>query len=108
MKKTILFLLFMLVIPFLAESQTEQFKFRHYGVEEGAHTDGYYGIAQDSKGYIWMASEVGLIKYDGRTFKGMTNNAKGLNITACFDVAVDNQDRVWATGAGGGGLLLYE
>lgn len=41
----------------------------HFGTADGLPGLTTYGIAQDKAGYIWIPTNNGLCRYDGRTFK---------------------------------------
>ncbi len=43
--------------------------FRQLSVKEGLSQNSVISIAQDSTGYLWLATQDGLNKYDGQTFK---------------------------------------
>ena len=45
-----------------------QFQFRHYNIENGMSSNSVTDIIQDQKGYIWMATDGGLICFDGTSF----------------------------------------
>jgi len=45
-----------------------QITFRQLSVEEGLSQNSAISIAQDSTGYLWIATQDGLNKYDGRKF----------------------------------------
>ncbi len=49
--------------------QSKQISFRHLTVEHGLSQNSVVSIAQDSIGYLWMATQDGLNKYDGKTFR---------------------------------------
>ncbi len=53
------------VQPFFPQSQIT---FRQLSVKEGLSQNCAISIAQDSTGYLWIASQDGLNKYDGRKF----------------------------------------
>lgn len=48
--------------------QAQQYQHKQYRVENGLPTDIIKSIAQDSAGYFWIASDEGLVKYDGVHF----------------------------------------
>jgi signal transduction histidine kinase len=69
--------------------QAQQYRFHQYRVEQGLPSDVIKGVTEDSLGFIWIASDDGLIKYDGIKFttyknalrsqfaKGFIHTAKG-------------------------------
>ena len=50
-------------------SQSEQIAFEKYGVEEGLPEPWITSVIQDDKGFIWLSTQNGLVKYDGYDFK---------------------------------------
>ena len=44
----------------------------HYGVEEGLPNNYIIDITQDGQGFIWIATESGLSRFDGRDFTAYT------------------------------------
>ncbi|WP_316784607.1 two-component regulator propeller domain-containing protein [Pedobacter frigiditerrae] len=55
-------------------AQSYPFKFNYLTVDEGlSHTDAN-DVAQDNKGYVWIATYFGLNRYDGYTIKKYYNN----------------------------------
>ena len=64
-----IFIFLMLVLggvqPFYPQSQIT---FRQLSVKEGLSQNSAISIAQDSTGYLWIATQDGLNKYDGRKF----------------------------------------
>lgn len=69
----------------------------HYAIfikkEDGLPSNEIYDALQDDDGNMWMATSVGLIRYDGRNFKTFKNESiqylPGSSITA------DKQNRIW-------------
>lgn len=59
-------LLFLILnISTLVYSQEENIKFKHVTIEHGLSQSTVFCVLQDSKGFIWFATEAGLNKYDG-------------------------------------------
>ncbi len=52
--------------PALSDGKLE---FRHYGQEEGAPSNCVRDIAQDSRGFLWLATDGGLARFDGYAFR---------------------------------------
>jgi diguanylate cyclase (GGDEF)-like protein len=49
-----------------------RFFFKTYGAEQGFTQAALMALVQDASGYVWIASENGLIRYDGTTFRKWT------------------------------------
>lgn len=59
--------LFILLIGHLAVA-AQDYQFRFYRVEQGLPSDVTKAITQDGHGFIWIATDDGLVKYDGLKF----------------------------------------
>ena len=61
----------------LAQSQTPDItpsaKFDHLTIEQGLSQSLVYDIYQDNEGYLWFATQDGLNRYDGYSFKIFRN-----------------------------------
>ncbi|MBL7733245.1 MAG: HAMP domain-containing histidine kinase [Chitinophagaceae bacterium] len=56
-----------------AQSSTG-FHIQQYGTEDGLPSNGIKGLQWDSKtGFLWIATEAGLVRYNGMSFKTYTN-----------------------------------
>jgi len=71
--------------------------FRHYSVNEGLPSSEVYHIIQDSKGYIWIATNMGVSRFDGREFRNF-DIQDGLPENTVFEVYEDETGRVWFVG----------
>lgn len=71
--------------------------FRHYSVNEGLPSSEVYHIIQDSKGYIWIATNMGVSRFDGREFRNF-DIQDGLTENTVFEVYEDETGRVWFVG----------
>lgn len=59
----------------------------------------FYNIVEDNQGFIWLAADKGLFRYDGKKFKNYTHpDKRGLSV---FGVKLDNQGRVWCNNISG-------
>jgi ligand-binding sensor domain-containing protein len=73
------------------------------GTEQGLSSNFCYALAQDRKGFLWIATHDGLNRYDGYEFRVYRHNPSdphslpGNTITA---VQVDNRNRVWVIADG--------
>ncbi len=78
-----------------------QTNLKHYTSADGLAHDVTYNIMQDSKGYIWICTDDGLSKFNGKRF---TNYGlkKGLTSNYVMDVKqLDNTTKVVSTWGGG-------
>ncbi|WP_290821989.1 histidine kinase [Flavobacterium sp.] len=63
----------------------------------GLPSDIVYNTVQDKKGYIWIATENGIVKYNGTSFK-IFQKKDGLPNNDIFKLNVDSKNRIWITG----------
>ena len=52
----------------------QQFQFRSYGTDEGLTSLSVRDLFQDKAGYIWISTEGGIFRYDGRQFRHFTES----------------------------------
>nr|WP_042292597.1 two-component regulator propeller domain-containing protein [Nonlabens ulvanivorans] len=65
----------------------------------GLPSNEVYAIQEDSKGFVWLATNKGLIRYDGTSFKNYKHpEQRGLSI---FEPFVDDKDRIWCMNISG-------
>jgi sensor histidine kinase YesM/ligand-binding sensor domain-containing protein len=66
----------------------------HFGTREGLPSNNCYFTLQDSKGYIWVASDAGVSRFDGKTFKNFSVD-DGLPDNQVLQVKEDKIGRIW-------------
>jgi hypothetical protein len=65
-----------------------------YTTKQGLPSNHIYDIQEDVNGFMWFATNRGLVKYDGKTFK--THTIKdGLPNNDTWSLETDWQDRLW-------------
>jgi ligand-binding sensor domain-containing protein len=102
MNRGILYMVgFCMSICFCIPLQSQSFSFRNISIEEGLASSETYKIIQDHNGYIWIATDAGLCKYNGKTFEIFTV-ANGLPSNTIFEVMEDKYGRIWGAGFYGG------
>ena len=65
-----------------------------YTTKDGLPSNSVYRTILDKYGYLWIATENGLAKFDGRTFKIYTT-AQGLPDNEITDLFIDSNQTVW-------------
>lgn len=75
-----------------AHSQT--LNFRNYSVKEGLANSTVYSIFQDSKGFMWFATESGVNRFDGQKFELFTMD-NGLSDNEVLQIKEDSSGRIW-------------
>ncbi len=106
--RTLVSLVFVL-LPGLCECQDLTFSFAAFPPDQGMIS--IVGMAQDSKGYIWLAdNNAGLSKYDGvrlTSYKPDINKENSIGAGRLECILVDNQDYIW-TGSFAQGLDRFD
>ncbi len=85
-------------------SQTPSFF--NYETSNGLPSNEIYDIAQDSKGFLWLGTEAGLVKYDGARFINYTSKASRGN--AVSNIKQDVLGTIWCTNFNGQIFYLKE
>ena len=70
----------------------------HFSDEEGLYQSSFLDIIQDKKGFIWLASYSGLIRFDGyefQSFKVQASDSFPLKATRINKITEDNYGRLW-------------
>lgn len=94
MKSIISFIISILLsLPLYAQGESLfSMQFNRYGVDNGLPSNYISGLLQDGKGFIWIGTEKGLVRYDGirfQTFNKKNSSALGLKwdmVTTLFQL----------------------
>jgi ligand-binding sensor domain-containing protein len=89
-----IFVIYFTVFYFSVTSYAQNTVIKHYGVNQGLPSSETYFVTQDSKGYLWIATDAGVVKYDGYEFKTYTT-ADGLPDNTVFKIHEDAYGRIW-------------
>ncbi len=68
--------------------------YRHFGVEDGLPSTEVYDILQDRSGFIWIATDRGVSRYDSYSFRSFSS-ADGLTDNTVFHLAEDAAGNIW-------------
>lgn len=88
----LLFLISTFVISQKSFAQTTYLP--HYTSKNGLASNNCYYILQDKKGFIWIATDNGLSRFDGTNFQNFTIE-DGLPDTQILQIKEDKQGRLW-------------
>ncbi len=89
MKLSIVIVAFFISLALLGQAPY----FIQYDLENGCPTNNLYDVIQDSNGYIWIAGEEGIAKFDGKSFKSIGD--KQIDVT---NLTIGKNDIIWAVG----------
>lgn len=85
-------------------SQEPGMHFNHYTTKDGLPINSVKDIAQDSQGFMWFATEEGLTRFDGYTFKVYipdANNPESVRSTDISHVLASRNGNIWVGGFDG-------
>ncbi|AYA37402.1 hypothetical protein D3Y59_10265 [Hymenobacter oligotrophus] len=84
--------------------------FRTLTSQNGLSENNVYAIAQDQRGFLWLATQDGLNRYDGASFRVFRSDPQvrgSLGSNFVLALATDKKGGVWV-GTGGGGLACFD
>lgn len=82
-----------------------EMRFKKYNIENGLVQEIIRGVIQDNQGFIWIATEEGLNRFDGFEFKQFrhdTNNPNSISSDVITDMVIDANGFIWVSTLGGG------
>ena len=90
LKKTVALLLLFVAWPMLAQTPHAI----NYGISEGLPSNNVYYAFQDADHYLWFATDVGVVKFNGQEFEHF-NTDDGLPDNEVFQIFQDSKRRIW-------------
>lgn len=90
MKKLFLLLLITHTIQILSQ----QYNFKNYTTNDGLPSTEVYHVLQDSKGFVWFATDNGVSRFDGYEFKNFSVE-NGLPSNTIFEIYEDFEGKLW-------------
>lgn len=106
MRTLLCFLLTLLATDLLfAQTDLSGFYLRHYTSENGLSQNTVKAIAPDEYGFIWLATESGLLRFDGNNFKQFDKNNTGIITSRMFDIQRSRDNKQLLAITSGGELL---
>ena len=67
-----------------------------YTTKDGLPSNSIYKTVLDRNGFLWIATDNGLAKYDGKNFKTYST-AQGLPDNEITDIFIDSSNRIWVS-----------
>lgn len=107
-KKLILILL-LSAYP-IQQTYSQSISFNHLSTANGLSNNSVNDIIQDRTGFIWLATDDGLNRYDGYEFKVFIHdkeNENSLSDNSLLSLMLDNNNNLWI-GTGSGWLNSYD
>lgn len=94
MRRSLLLLLILsfLCVPWYAYNQLPPVQ--HFTTENGLPSNIVYSVSRDFRGYIWLATDKGISRYNGTKFENFTT-LDGIPDNEVFSVLTDYEDRLW-------------
>ncbi|MEX1002291.1 MAG: adenylate/guanylate cyclase domain-containing protein [Crocinitomicaceae bacterium] len=96
--KKILHAFLLAVLCIQASAQQKSIKFDSYTIEDGLSQSHVTSILQDKSGYIWIATQDGLNRFDGynfEVFKNEINNPSSLPNNYVHFMLLDKRGDIW-------------
>ncbi|MCE7040469.1 two-component regulator propeller domain-containing protein [Dyadobacter sp. CY312] len=108
-RKAIYFMLFLAICLFtfstsLSNAQTLGGRVTRYSIPDGLSFGVVNSIAQDRKGYIWVATDDGLNRFDGHSFKVYKHNSEDKNSVSgnyIKSLLQDKDGTIWVSSRNG-------
>ena len=94
----------MLLLRAGARRTKRPIRFERLSLEQGLSQSSVNRILQDQRGYVWLATEDGLNRYDGIGFKVYrrdASDAASLPASFVWDLAEDSAGNLWIATSGG-------
>lgn len=65
----------------------------HFDVSSGLPSNEIYSMHQDAKGFLWIGTDAGLVRYDGNIFFLLNNpNSRGVSVSGLKE---DREGKIW-------------
>jgi hypothetical protein len=93
-------LVYLFVLFFCTQDFAQSPNFKQFTVENGLPSSECYQVLQDKKGFLWIASDKGVSRYDGTKFTNFTLE-DGLPENCIIRMFEDPEGRIWFGGLSG-------
>lgn len=93
------FLIHIILLSFFFNIKAQTFSLKQFTVDDGLPSSYIYDIAQDKDGFIWIATESGISKFDGVEFNN--NPIPSIEQEEIVNLTFDSKDRLWMNSLNG-------
>lgn len=87
-------LLFGHILTFSFSAFCQESSYLNFSVADGLPSPEVYQVIQDKRGFIWFATDNGVVKFDGGDFE-IINSQRGLSDPVVFGLHEDASGRIW-------------
>ena len=99
---TVFFLLYSNLSALDPGRRITQYDIRLYQAKDGLPLNSVKRLFQDSKGFIWIATQEGFVRFDGMSFRIYNKkNVPGLSSNFIWDIAEEQDGNLWLATDGG-------
>ena len=85
----------------------QRYPFQHYGQSDGLKNLSVHDVVQDKTGFLWVATENGVFRFDGTRFREY-GIAAGLPASYAFDLCMGADGRLWSATTSGVAYLAED
>ncbi len=84
-------------LPPVAEQPVREVSWRMQtvGTDQGLSQSSVYGMVQDRFGFVWLATDDGLNRFDGHRWQQWQRNDRGLSRGSLRSLCLDTDDQLW-------------
>lgn len=75
-------------------SYAQDFPMVHYTVDDGLPSNTVYNVYRDSRGFLWVATDKGIARFNGIRFEKFTTS-EGIPDNEVFFFSEDKEGRIW-------------
>jgi len=105
--QTKFFLLINYLLLFCAGCFAQSHTLKHIGIKDGLSNNYVVDIVQDGQGFIWVATESGLNRFDGKHFTVFKENNSGLVSNAINTLLYNVEENTLWVGTKNNGLAIF-
>lgn len=89
------------------ETPLKEYIYDFWSSKQGLPQDTVYAILQDQQGYLWIGTDGGIVRYNGRRFRVFsTSNTPALKSNSITALMETSDGRIWI-GTFGGGITVF-